>query len=110
MSKLTLTAAGLAALVAGVAIAQSSNPGFFQPAPDGDVALTKIVPPKPPATEVAAAQVERTEIDREAALRAAEEEMDRAERDAAAARASARQATPAPIEGAFSGLTSERDR
>ena len=116
MSKLKLTAAGFAACIATGAIAQSSSPGFFPPTPDGDVALTKIVPPRaepapqvlPP--QVTAAQVERNEIEREAALRKSEEDLARAEREAAAERARV-QATPsAPIVGAFTGLTSERDR
>jgi len=107
MSRL-LMAAGLA-LAAAAAIAQTSNPGFFPPTPDGDVALTKIVPPKEPTPEVIAAQIDRVEGERFAALRAAEEETQRAEREAAREQARA-QAAPAPIPGAFTGLTGERDR
>ena len=114
MSKLTLWAASLAALAACGAIAQTSQPGFFKPAPDGDVALTKIVPPKdpapPPTATLAATEVERIEAQRIAAVRPAEEQMDRSAREADAERARV-QMTPAnPAPGAFNGLTSERDR
>ena len=111
MRKIPLTALALAALVpAYTAVAQTTSPGFFPPTPDGDVALTKIAPPRPSPPEVVAVQVERTDQEREAALRAAEEELDRAEREAAAERARA-QAVPAPVApGAFNGITAERGR
>ena len=88
MNKLPLiaTLAALAAAAAAVAQTQTSNPGFFSPTPDGDVAITKVVPPKAPAAETVATEVERIEAERVAALRKAEEEMDRSEREAAAER------------------------
>ena len=110
MSKLTFRVAGLAALAATAAIAQTSSPGFFKPTPDGDVALTKIVPPKEPQPTVAASEVERIDAERLKAMRDAEEQMDRSEREAVAERARAQAAPPDPAPGAFNGLTGERDR
>ena len=122
MSRLSLCGASLAALAALGALAQGASPGFFPPTPDGDVALTKIVPPKDPAAPPAAAQPRVqpspavvavaptvTALDRQEAVRDAEQDLDRAERDAERERQRAL-ATPAPIQGAFTGATSERDR
>src|SRR5436190_16040781 len=53
MSRLSLCCVILAATTAG--LAHSDNPGFFQPTPDGDVALTKIVPPRDESTAPPAA-------------------------------------------------------
>jgi len=114
-------AASLAALAAAAAFAQpqTSNPGFFKPAPNGDTSLTKIEPPSSlakieapkQATALAVAtDLERIEAERVAALRKAEEDMDRSERDAEAERLRA-QSQPALIQqGAYNGTTSERDR
>jgi len=113
MSRLPLASLGVAILAATGALAQNAGPGFFPPTPDGDVALTKIVPPKEPATPataLTAAEVEKIEAERVAVLRAAEEELARADREAADERARA-QALPPPVApGAFNGVTSERGR
>jgi hypothetical protein len=109
MSKLTLTVAGIAALAAAAAMAQTSNPGFFSPAPDGDVALNRTAPPQAPAPQAVAKEVERVEAERLAALRKAEEDLDRAEREAAAERERMLAAT-APPAGAPVAAIVERDR
>jgi len=125
-------AALLATLGAG-AHAESNtmtgNPGFFQPTPDGDPAL-KVVPPAAqpatPAANPAPAQVppwgqaqlqaqgapDATQpplADREQLVRQVEPELDRAEREhERATEKSVQSATT--IQGAFTGLTSERAR
>ena len=105
MSRLSWIAASLAALAATAALAQGGSAGFFPPTPDGDVALTKIVPPKAPldpstspapGTQSADSAARAPAIDaqqaaaivrqREEALRKAEEDLDRAEREAEQAR------------------------
>ena len=120
MSRLSLCCVILAATTAG--IAHSDNPGFFQPTPDGDVALTKIVPPRdessapaaaapqPPAPVVAATDAAAAHRQREDALQRVETELDRAQSEARSEQERA-QAAPRPtVEGAFNGVTSERDR
>ena len=115
-------ATSLAALaaVAAFAHAQTSNPGFFKPAPNGDTSLTKVEPPSSSLTRIeapkqttalaVATDLERIEAERMAALRKAEEDMDRAEREAEAERLRV-QSQPALIQqGAYNGTTSERDR
>ena len=128
MSRLSWIPASLVAMMATGALAQGGNSGFFPPTPDGDVALTKIVPPKKPvdpstrsglrtqsadsgakAPAIDAQQAATIVREREEALRKAEEDLDRAEREADQARRPINQAS-APIQGAFTGLTSERDR
>src|SRR5258706_91544 len=111
MSRLSWIPAGLVAMMATVALAQGGNPGFFPPTPDGDVALTKIVPPKEPVERsttpgprtqsadsgakapIDAQQAAAIVREREEALRKAEEELDHAEREAEKARL---QMNPAP--------------
>jgi hypothetical protein len=110
----------------------TGNPGFFQPTPDGDPAL-KVVPPAPqppaPVANRAPAQTQprgqaqmqapaqpaldapspAAVADREHLVRQVEPELDRAEREhERAAEKSVQSATT--IQGAFTGLTSERDR
>ena len=120
MSRLSLCCVILAATTAG--IAHSDNPGFFQPTPDGDVALTKIVPPRneattppaaapqSPAPAVAATDAAAASRQREDALQRVETELDRAQREANREQERA-QASPRPtVEGAFNGATGESDR
>jgi len=120
MSRLSLCCVILAATTAG--IAHSDNPGFFQPTPDGDVALTKIVPPRDenaappvvapqaPAPVVAAADAAAAQRQREDALQRVETELDRAQSEANREQERT-QAAPRPtVEGAFNGATGERDR
>ncbi len=108
--------AGVAALAAAAAFAQAqtqtqaSNPGFFKPAPNAETSITKIEAPKETTALAVNTDLKRIEAERQAALRKAEGEMDRSERDAEAERVRA-QSQPAPIQqGAFNGTTSERDR
>ena len=115
----------VAILVSSSALAQTTPPGvvgpdngFFRPTPGGDPSLTH--PPAPPYTTLSSTrpalptpaavpvEVPVDPVAAEAAL-AAERELNRAEREALEAQARAR-ATPAPIPGAFTGLTNERDR
>jgi hypothetical protein len=98
----------------------SGRPGFFQPTPDGDPALKPapgasgiVVAPQPPATSATAqaatnAQTEEA-LRKEAAVRKADAEIDRAEREHEKMTEKSRE-TPTTIQGAFTGLTSERDR
>jgi len=110
MSRISWIPASLAATMATVALAQGGNPGFFPPTPDGDVALTKIVPPKEPvdlstrpepraqdadpgakAPAIDAQRAAAIVREREEALRKAEADLDRAEREAEQARSQANQ-------------------
>jgi len=74
MSRIQLVS-GFAALAAAAAFAQAqtSNPGFFQPKPDGETSLTKIEAPKETAALAVATDMERIEAERVAALRKARE-------------------------------------
>ena len=121
MSRLSLTLAILAATATG--IAHSDNPGFFQPTPDGDVALTKIVPPRddtaqapapaqaePQVAQAAAPESAAAQRQREQALQRVETELDRAEREAQHEQQREQTAPRAMVEGAFDGVTGERDR
>ena len=110
MSRISWIPASLIATMAAVALAQGGNSGFFPPTPDGDVALTKIVPPKEPvepstksgpraqpaasgakAPAIDAQQAAAIVREREEALRKAEADLDRAEREAEQARTQANQ-------------------
>lgn len=86
--------------------------GFFRPTPGNDPSLTRplaAAPPAPaPAPIVVPVEVPVPYISAESA-RVTEEQLDRAKREAEEAQARAAQA-PAPITGAFTGSTSERDR
>jgi hypothetical protein len=98
----------------------TGNPGFFKPTPDGDVAITKIVPPAevtpntapspaPSAVGSPPQAADPLAAERKAIAREAEDEIERAEqRHEKEAEKSVQSATR--IEGAFTGLTSERDR
>src|SRR5258705_1867184 len=105
MSRLPWIPASLVAMMATGALAQGPNPGFFPPTPDGDVALTKVVPPKEPSdpsaspglrTQSAGSAAKAPAIDAqqaaaivrelEEALRKAEEDLDRVEPEAEQAR------------------------
>ena len=118
MSRLALICALFTAAAAGVA--HSDNPGFFKPTPDGDVALTKIVPPKDAATVAAeqAAAAERQQAavapaaaaQQRQAQRRAEEDLDRADREAGRERDKLQQAPRPLAEGAFNGQTDEKSR
>ena len=112
---------GPLAFAAALASAESNTltgrPGFFQPTPDGDSSISKIVPLPEPANaspDVAAAtttirdplQLAETPA---AAARIAEADMDRAEREHRdMTERSVQSATT--LQGAFTGLTGERDR
>jgi hypothetical protein len=128
-----------AVVVSTAALAQSGqNPpagadnGFFRPTPGNDPSLHAPVvtapmvqteQPRPPAqpapvpvyvpvqvaTPPAVLEVSVPEAKAAQQAKAAEAELDRAQREAAEAQQRARQ-QPAPINGAFTGLTSERDR
>ena len=88
--------------------------GFFRPTPGNDPSLTRPAPPalqQPQATTVAPFAVVEAPgpfLATESA-RVTEEQLDRAKREADEAQARAALA-PAPITGAFTGSTSERDR
>lgn len=117
----TLIAAMLV-LPAAAAWAESNTltgqPGFFKPTPDGDPALTKVAPPPAPQPSVAPVRppqappvvvMEAAQREADAAVRQAEVDLDRAQREhEQAAEKSVQSATT--IQGAFTGLTSERDR
>ena len=113
----------VAILVSASALAQTTPPGvgpdngFFRPTPGGDPSLTH--PPAPPYTTLSSTppapppmvvpvEVPVNAVATEAAV-TAERELSRAEREAIEAQARAR-AAPAPIAGAFTGLTGDRDR
>ncbi len=126
-----------AIVVSTAALAQSgqnqpagADNGFFRPTPGNDPSLHAPVvtapmvqteQPRPPAQPVpvyvpvqvatppAAPEVSVPEAKAAQQAKAAEAELDRAQREAAEAQERARQ-QPAPINGAFTGLTSERDR
>lgn len=107
-------------LVAASASAQVAPPsvgpdnGFFRPTPGNDPSLTRppaavTAPPSPaPAPLVVPVEVPVPYVTMESA-RVTEEQLDRAKREAEEAQARAARA-PAPITGAFTGSTSERDR
>ena len=119
----------LAALfVSASALAQTTpsgvgpDNGFFRPTPAGDPSLThppaaapipppavNAIPVPMPAPYIPAPPVAPVDPIAVEAARAADLELERAEREALEAQARAR-AAPAPIPGAFTGLTSERDR
>lgn len=110
--------------------------GFFRPTPDGDPSLTKPRPPAPAASRPAAAaavaqpmppatvmaipvqpQPTRPADSNPASAAAAvdagrwaEEQMDRAEREAQRDRQRAMSAPPPVAPGAFDGTTSDRNR
>lgn len=125
-----LVAATLATLPA--AAQQSTTPpgtgaGFFAPQPNGDPSLTHTLPPdayqpvpapaapRPPAAPATAAATANgaplvvVVPDPGAAARRTEEQMDRAQEESDRARA-ATASQPPRINGAFTGLTDERDR
>jgi len=100
--------------------AQPPQAGFFSPQPTGDLSLFRTLPPEayqppaPPAAPAAPAQPAPS-----AATTAplvvvvppnAESQADREEAIARRAREEAAARGPAPINGAFTGLTDERDR
>ena len=105
----------------------SPDTGFFRPTPNNDPSLTHppVIPPTPVAqpaqvpmnqqpaavpvyvpVQVATPPAPVPPADQ---ARAAEADLDRAQREALEAQERAKQ-QPAPINGAFTGLTSERDR
>jgi hypothetical protein len=101
--------------------------GFFRPTPNNDPSLTHppVAPPVPVAQPAQAQPIQQpaavpvyvpVQVTTPPAVvapvepaRAAESELDRAQREALEAQERAKQ-QPAPINGAFTGLTSERDR
>ena len=104
------------ALAAAPALAQ--DVGFFRPAADPALTPARPLPPAPPAqpqppqapqvsetAQMAAAELAATR--QEDALRWAEQQMDRAEQEAAELRTPQHQAVPG-VGAAFSGSTSER--
>jgi len=100
----------------------AAQPGFFSPKPDGDLSLFRTLPPEayqPPVPSVPAAPAPPAAP--AAPLPAAaplvvvvppgtESQADREEAIARRAREEAAARMPAPINGAFTGLTDERDR
>ena len=127
-TRISMVLAGLAAVALSVwadSNTMTGRPGFFEPTPDGNASLTKappsaviaeaIAPPfEPlPGTERAAGDVGATpqeaKAQRTEAVREAEVALDRAEREHEAATKKSVQAA-STIQGAFTGLTRERDR
>ena len=101
---------------AGPSATSGSDAGPFPPLPNGEVAITKVpeaepapasvqpnvaVVPAPPSPQAIEAQALRERV--------AEEQLDRAEREHERAREEATR-NAGTIEGAYSGLTGERDR
>ncbi len=89
--------------------------GFFPPQPRGDLSLTHMGEVQPaagttPQAQAVTPQQEYVELQsRLASERYAEQQAERAERDNQLAQ-QRRAMQPAPINGAFTGLTDERDR
>jgi hypothetical protein len=100
------------AFVAPAALAQG-NEGFFRPLPNGDMTLTppRVEQPEQaaPASPGAVAEPQARAPDPAVGIRAAEEQLDRAQRETDRERERMLEA-PAPVTGAFTGSTSERDR
>ncbi|MGE5616914.1 MAG: hypothetical protein ACM3X5_08370 [Bacillota bacterium] len=103
----------------GPSATSGSDEGPFPPLPNGEVAITKVPEPVPasPAPAVSAARATPAPADSDVQAlearaireRLAEERLDRAEREHERERQeSARNA--GSIEGAYSGITDERDR
>ena len=119
--------AGLAAVALSVwadSNTLTGKPGFFEPTPDGDPSLTKaparaviaeaIAPPFDPVPGVERtasnpAPAQPTVVQRAETLRDSEAALDRAQREHEAATQKSVQSA-STIQGAFTGLTSERDR
>jgi hypothetical protein len=106
--------------IAAAALALPNAAAFFPPQPNNEPSLTPgprepapaqplaaPAPGQPPLKAPAQVQRQTPPPDPAEAIRAAEEQMDRVERESERARASQ---YPAPVQGAFDGLTSERDR
>ena len=121
-SSIVLLAAALpmAALAQLVPVPQAPQPavGFFQPKPGDDLSLSRTLPPEayqPPApAPTASAPASASPAPAAAPLvvvvpASGESQADRAEAEAERARAAAAR-MPQPINGAFTGLTDERDR
>lgn len=120
---IVLLAAALpvAALAQQIPAPQAPQPavGFFQPKPGDDLSLSRTLPPEayqPPAPgPTASAPAAAAPAPAPAAaplvvvVPGGESQADRAEADAERARAAAAR-MPQPINGAFTGLTDERDR
>lgn len=122
----------LAALAVALPVAAQQAPGtsaadvgFFRPQPNGDLSLTHTLPPeayqpipspsarpaptapRPPAAPQAPAAAPLVVVVPDATRRT-EEQMDRSRQEAAVANAAA--VSQPHINGAFTGLTDERDR
>ena len=92
---------------------QPEQAGFFPPKPQGDLSLFRTLPPEayqPPAPPAAPAQPAATAPLVVVVPPTAESQADREEAVARRAREEAAARMPAPINGAFTGLTDERDR
>ena len=113
----------VAVIVLSTSVSAQTDNGFFRPTPNNDPSLTHppVVTPQarepflgraPTIVQVPVpvqTPVPATTVVAEEAIQKAEVETARAQREAEeAARKAA--ATPAPITGAFTGSTSERDR
>jgi len=111
----------VAVIVLSTSVSAQTDNGFFRPTPNNDPSLTHppVVTPQAPEPFLGRAPVivqvpvqtpmPATTVVAEEAVQKAEAETARAQREAEeAARKAA--ATPAPIAGAFTGSTSERDR
>ncbi len=117
--------AALAIPALAMAQAPDSGTGFFRPTPGNDPSLNRTLPPQdyagtvpnpaparvapvaPPAAPVATVEPEPAPAAERAA--AAEAQMDRSQAEARQAQENAMRAPPR-INGAFTGLTDERDR
>jgi len=99
---------------------QPGEAGFFSPKPAGDLSLFRTLPPEayqppappaPPAAPAAPAQPAPASAPLVVVVPPnAESQADREEAIARRAREEAAARAPAPINGAFTGLTDERDR
>jgi len=97
--------------------AQPPQAGFFSPKPPGDLSLYRTLPPEayqppaPPAAPAAPAPPAAATSPLVVVVPPnAESQADREEAIARRAREEAAARAPAPINGAFTGLTDERDR
>jgi hypothetical protein len=132
-SRLILGTAAVAFCAAAAAQTAQQQPGFFRPKADPDLTSpdraaqpapmtspqagqvpaqpsSQVPGPAPVAQDEASSQQNGAIASDPTRLRRwTEQQMDRSEQDAARAKAMAN-TTPAPINGAFTGQTSERDR
>ena len=111
----------VAVIVVSTSVSAQTDNGFFRPTPNNDPSLTHppIATPRAPEPFLGRAPaivqvpvqtpVPATTVVAEEAVQKAEAETARAQREAEEATLKAA-ATPAPVTGNFTGLTSERNR